>query len=352
MKVISYSDDSGVLHVHPHSLEDLWVLSRVVTAGSQAEAGSWRRFKAERGVEQRAESGEKKPVRLRVLVETVEFAESANRLRITGKITWGEPEEFVQLGEHHTLDIEVGKAFKLHKILGAYDKHLLREAQDRSASANALVVLIDDEKAAVYLLDPRGLKELFELRNSASKRTPETHESLTRKFYSELADSLGHHKAKWLVIAGPGFDRDSFRKFLEEKKPAMLANALVEHASNVERSGATELMKKGLMETLLGKQKLSHEYAALEGLKTALGRGDGMAVYGFDDVRQSLALRAVKLLLVLDEVLRKNPDAGVLTDEAEKSGSDLLIFDSSDDAGQEFASFGIAGLLRFRTKFE
>src|SRR3989338_4161672 len=352
MKVISYSDDLGVLHVHPHTLEDLWVLSRVVTSGSEAEGGSWRRFKAERGVEQRAESGEKKPVRLRLKVEIVEFAESANRLRITGIITWGEPEEFVQIGEHHTLDIEIGQAFKLHKRLTAYDKHLLREAQDRSAKVNAIVVLIDDEKSAAYMLDPRGLKELFELRNTASKRTPETHESLTRKFYSELAEGLKTHKAKWLVIAGPGFDRDNFSKFLQEKHPAMLENALVEHASNAERSGATELMKKGLMEKLLGKQKLSREFKALEELKTALGRGDGMAVYGFDDVRQSLALRAVRMLLVLDEVLRKNPEVSFLSYETEKTGGELLIFDSADDAGQEFASFGIAGLLRFRTKFE
>ena len=352
MKIIFSDEATGELKLQPRSLEDLWALSRIVSSGSEVEGTSLRRFKAERGVEQRAESGEKKIVRVRLRAEEIEFAESANKLRVTGVITWGEPEEFVQLGEHHTLDVEIGKPFKLFKKLSAYDKHLLREAQDKSAKIKALVILIDEEHAFTYLLDSRGLKELFESRNSASKRTPETYDSMTHKFFGELADGVKQHGAQWLVVAGPGFMRDSLKKFLHAKRPELLEHAFFEHASNAEKSGALELLKKGLVEKILGKQKLAVEYKALEEFKASIGRNDGLAVYGLPDVRNAVALRAAKLLMVSDEMLRKNEETGELATQAEQGGADLLVFDSSDDAGKEFAGFKIAAMLRYKTKYE
>ncbi len=352
MKLIHYDESTGELKLQPQSLEDLWVLSRVVSEGSEVEGSSLRRFKAERGVAQRAESGEKKPVRVRLAVRETEFAESANKLRFTGVITWGEPEEFVQLGGHHTLDVEIAKPFKLFKRLSAYDKHLLAEARDKSARVRALVVLIDEEHALAYLLDSRGLEELFDFRNSASKRTPETFDSLTQKFFSEVLAGMREHEAQWLVVAGPGFTRDSFKKFLSEKTPALSEKAFFEHASSAEKTGALELLKRGLLEKILGRQKLSQEFQALEAFKASVGRGDGLAAYGTADVKQAVHLRAVKLLMVLDEALRKDEEIAEIVRESEQGGTDLLIFDSDDDAGKEFASFKIAALLRYRTKYE
>ncbi len=352
MKLVHYDAETGELKLTPQTLEDLWVLSRVASEGCEAEGSSLRRFKAERGVAQRAESGEKKPVRVRLKIEEVEFAEAANKLRLTGVITWGEPEEFISLGDHHTLDVEIGKPFKLFKRLSAYDKHLLNEAREKAGRIKATLVLLDEGQALAFLLDSRGLRELFELRSSASKRTPETYDSLNSKFFSEVLDAIKVHNSPWLVVAGPGFQRDSFKKFISERSPELLDHAFFEHAGSAEKTGALELLKRGLLEKILGKQKLAVEYAALEAFKTSLGRSDGMAAYGFADVQQAVMMRAVKQILVLDELLRKEGEVSDIVEQAEQGGSDILIFDSSDDAGREFAHFKIAALLRYRTKYE
>ncbi|MBI3588505.1 mRNA surveillance protein pelota [Candidatus Micrarchaeota archaeon] len=353
MKISHYDPQTGELRLAAQSLEDLWTLSRVIASGDEAEGTSLRRFKAERGVEQRPESGEKKIVRVKVAVEEVEFSQSINRLRLTGKILSGSSEEFIPMGEHHTLDVEIGKPFTIFKQLSQFDKHLLREAQARTEKVTCTVAVLDDEKAMAFGLDTRGLRELFELYSSASKREPATYDSLNKKFFSELLDGIKNARSSFIVIAGPGFQKDSFRKFIGEKEPALLEGGKVffEYSSSAEKTAVHELLKNGLLEKIIGRQKLAAEYKALEEFKASLGRQDGLSCYGMERVKEAIQMRAARLVMVLDEIVRNDPGAATLLEDAEKSGAEMLIFDSNDDAGREFAGFRISALLRYRYSY-
>ena len=132
MKVKIGEEEGGLseLRLEPETLEDLWVVTRLANAGDIAKGYAWRRFKA-RDLE-RAESGEKKKIRVELRVESVEFAEAANRVRLTGVILRGEPEEFAPAGEHQTLDVEIGTRFELRKKIGVYERKMLEAARKRS----------------------------------------------------------------------------------------------------------------------------------------------------------------------------------------------------------------------------
>src|SRR3989338_4829517 len=149
MRILKF-DRVSELKAEPEGTEDLWVLSRVVEQGDELEGESMRRSKSEDRL--RPDSGEKVHVRLSVSVEQVEFAESSNRLRVSGKIISGSPEKYVQKGYFHTIDLEARSRFTLRKKFLAYHLKLLDEAAKRSKRINALVICIDDRKALLASL--------------------------------------------------------------------------------------------------------------------------------------------------------------------------------------------------------
>src|SRR3989338_1570930 len=123
--------DEEKLKLSPQSLEDLWYLTRIVSEGDIVEGYSFRAFKPEDRL--RAVEKERKKVHLEIKVENVEFAESVNKLRLTGVILSGSPEEYVSFGEHHTLDVQLNDAFVLKKRLSTMEENYLQDALKKSA---------------------------------------------------------------------------------------------------------------------------------------------------------------------------------------------------------------------------
>jgi len=336
----------GVLKVEPESIEDLWYLKKIIEPGDLVKGRSWRRYKS--GDKLRPEAGEKKPVTIELKVTEVEFAEAANKLRVTGKITWGEPEEFVQVGEHHTLDVEVHGRVEVKKHLSFYHRKILDEAKKRAKKIKAAIVVMDDEKAVFCLVQPSGITFPFEIPNAASKRDLKGFEEATKKYFSEILGKLAGEQAERIVVAGPGFTKDNFKKYAENKDAKTAARIWFEHASTAERTGAYELLKRGVLERILGEQRVQEEFSVLEKFKASLGRNDGLSCYGLNEVEAAGASRAIETLLIIDELARKDKRAEKVMLEAEHGGAKIVIFDSEDDAGKEFKGFAIAALLRYR----
>ncbi len=345
-----FDRQAGELKATAQSVEDLWYLHKIITPKSVVEGRGWRRFKSKASGEEgaRADSGEKKPVHLEIEVSSVEFAESANKLRITGKILRGTPEEFVQAGEHHTLDVEPRDQITIRKEFSPYDAELIAEAKKTSRHVRAAIVAIDERHATVSALRTSGVSVLFEAANPASKREPKTFEEQKKGFYNELGGQLESVEADFFIIAGPGFAAAEFKKYLDEKFPAVAKKCKVEHASTSERTATVELLKRGALEALLGEQKLQEEFSALEKLKESLGKEDGLSAYGLKEVADAVEQGACGHLLILDELLRKEKKADGILSSAKKLGAKITVFNSDDDAGREFKAFQIAALLRYK----
>ncbi|NYZ77878.1 mRNA surveillance protein pelota [Candidatus Micrarchaeota archaeon] len=336
----------GEIKLQPHTLEDLWHLTKLIEPGDVVAGHSERRFKTRDLT--RPESGEKKKVFIELKVENIEFAEAVNKLRITGKIRSGTPQEFAPTGEHHTIDVELGDSILLKKELNVYHQKVLQEALKKSKTQETTIIVIDDEKALVSeLTSNAGVRFIYEIRNEANKRDPKTFDELKKKFFSEVLKAVQTGKEN-AVIAGPGFARDNFKKYVSQKTPDALKKMSFEATSSAERSGVLELLKKGVLQRIFGKQKLSEEFELFEEFKKRIARGE-LACYGQNDVEKAIISGAVEKILVADELLRKNKKAQELVVQAEKLGATTVVFNSEDDAGKEFKHFALAALLRFKT---
>ena len=350
MKIIHMDRENGEIKVEPKSLEDLWYLSLLIRKGDAVEGRSFRRFKPSNEGE-RADSGEKKPVRIRVEVSQVEFAESANKLRVSGKILWGEPAELVQAGSFHTIDAETGHPVKIFKKLAPYDLEILDEAKKSAVSVKAAILALDERKATFSTVGKSGIRHIAEIESGASKRNLSGFENSKKEFYGELYSMLANSDYEIIIVAGPGFAKDGFAKYLSCKDSKMHSKVRLEHSSTAERSAAAELLKRGALERVLDAQKIAGEFALLERLKLSLAKDDKMAVYGIKQVEEATGKYAVGTLLVTDELARNDRRAGEIMARARAARVPITIFNSNDDAGAEFRTFGIAALLRYRMDY-
>jgi len=346
MKIIHKDESVPIIKIKPESLEDLWYLSKLIKKNDAVEGRSERRFKAP-GTSR--DSGEKKPVTIRIKAETVEFAESSNKLRITGMIEAGTPEEYTPRGDYHTLDVEPHEHLKIFKKLSAGEKKTLQDALQHSTHAKALVLLMDERKALAALIQTRGTKMLFEKESTASKRNVKEFEANRIKFYKELADALEMSEADAIIVAGPGFEKNSFQAYLKEKHAKLMAKTAFDYASSAEKSALKELLAKGAVEKAIGNRKQADELAALEQLKASVAKNDGNSVYGPAEVERALAAHAVERLLITDELLRSEESRHIM-ELAELDAVPVLAFNLAGEAGAEFSAFGVAAFLRFKMR--
>ncbi len=353
MKFFKLDKEPNTYKITPSTIEDLYYLSRIISKNDVVEADSFRRHKSNlaTSADSRANSGEKKHVRIKIRCDSVDFAESSNKLRVTGVIISGTPEEFVQVGDFHTLDIEISNQFILTKELDSLDRQMIEDAKKASVAPKALLLMIDEQQANAYSINSRGIKLIFENHNSASKRDPATFESIRNQHYHQILQGLVLQDSPFIIVAGPGFEAETFTKYCKLKDAKTAAKISTIHANSVEKSAVAELIRAGLLEKIMGKQKLQEEFDALEMLKKSLGKSDGMAVYGLSQTALAIENGSVSTLLVLDKFLREDSDVKKLVEKAANQSVRIIIFNSEDDAGYEFSAFLIAGLLRYSTKY-
>jgi protein pelota len=334
------------LKIVPESVEDLWLLTKIVEVGDVASGRSFRRVKALDLT--RGDSGEKKKVFVELSVEGVEFAEHASRLRITGIISSGSPPEFVQAGEHHTLDVEPGTSFSLKKELTPYHEKLLKEAA--KIAPKAILVVMDDRGAMVARYSVRGIRVKCEVSSNASKRDPKSFDAERKKFFGELTQSLEGSEA--VVLGGPGFAKEDYYKWLKDADPETARRVHLAAASTAERSGLNELVKNGAIEKAVGDAAQARQSRALNEFLKRVGKENGLACYGLRESAKALSLGAVEELLLSDSLLQKSSEfhekANELLENALKTKAKTVVFDSNTDAGKEFEPFAVAALLRYR----
>lgn len=341
MRIVHRDLKAGEIKLMLQRLEDLWHLERVLKEGDLVEARTFRSVKFGEGKEER------KPVFITLRVENVEFAEAANRLRIGGVIVAGSPEEFVQKGRHHTIDLESGDTVKVMKKWKNFEVSRLEKAVKETSRPTLRIIVMDEEKALTAVLRGYGLEYGPTIWFTGSKRA-EDYEGKLRQYYGEIASYISSSDEKF-IVAGPGFAKDGLKSFISKKQPGLLSRITFESCSYAERSGIAELMKKGVIEKIAGEAQVEKEEKLFEEFMVRVHKGTGLAAYGKKEVAQAVELGAVETLLVLDESLRKDNEIEKITEEAESRRANIVFFSSKGESAPKLKGFGgIAALLRFR----
>ncbi|MCI0503982.1 mRNA surveillance protein pelota [Candidatus Micrarchaeota archaeon] len=342
MKIVHFERKTGELKLQVDTLDDMWHLDKVLAPGDEVESHSMRTYKV--GTKE-----EKKSVTVRVKVERVEFAKNANRLRILGPIIWGEPEEYIQLGKYHTIDVEAGDRIKITKQWRGHEVKRLQEAEKESKRPRIRIIVMDEEKALTAMLRAFGVEYGAEFYSGGSKKG-DNYEKSEGEYFGNIAAEIERHPERY-VVAGPGFAKENLKKFIEKRKPELLKRIVFENVSYAERSGVNELFNRGVIEKIMGEERFEKEMKLVEELLAEVHRDSGRAAYGIAEVRKAIEAYAVKKLIVLDEYLRADKEAEAVVELADSAKAEIVIFSSEGDAGAKLKGLGkIAALLKFRIR--
>ncbi len=338
MKVVEENlrGNEGEIKLIPETIEDLWHLKYIVEPGDIVFSLTKR---VSESSDKLRSDKEMVVVRLGIQVERVEFHKFANRLRITGRIVGGLDES-----GYHTLNITQGKELSIIKKWKEEQLKRIKMAVESSNRPEVVILTIEEGEAVIGILRQWGVEEVGVVRGSYGKDRGDNR----REFFGEVYSALKNLDFKYLVIAGPGFTKNDFYEFLKEKDKV---DAVIVDASSIGTRGFIEVLKRGVIDRIVGELKISRDAEYIDKLLEEIAK-DGKAAYGLDEVKKAYEYGAIETLLITDEFLRKERekwDIDEFLKNVENMGAEIVIMSSEFEPGKRLNALGgVAALLRFK----
>lgn len=338
-------EDYGEISLTPESLDDLWHLKYIIEPNDRVFSMT---FRAVESVTDkiRPDKAEKKLVRLGIQVESVEFHKFSNRLRIKGVIV-----SELDTGSYHTINIEPYNELSIIKHWKPDQMERIRDAEEASRRPEVEIVTIEEGEAVIGYLRQYGIEEISRVRQSSSGKREGT--DARSEFFGEVASQLKYaDKVQTFVVAGPGFIKDDFVKFLKSNYREIASKVVVEDTSSIGSSGFQEVLRRGAIQRVAEETRITREAKYIEDLMTEIAK-DGKAVYGYNETRKAADYGAIEVLLIADETLRNFREKGMAGIERLMKGVEyargrVVIFSTEFEPGQRLEKLGgVAALLRF-----
>ena len=335
--------NEGEIALTPETLDDLWHLKYIIEKGDLVFSVTKR--KAEGSTDKlRPEKVEKKTVRLGIRVEDVEFHKFSNRLRVHGVIEHG-----MDVSSYHTLNIEDGVNLSINKIWKKDQIERVNEAEAAAKRPKVVIVGIEEGDADIGLVRHYGIEMYSHITQSSGKGEG----TLREVFFKSILDQLKYAAAEseTIVVAGPGFTKEDFMKYLRSNDPEMAEGILTEDTSSIGMSGFQEVLRRGAVDRIMEESRIARESSLMEELLKEIAL-DGKGAYGPDEVKKALDYGAIETLLVADEMLRLEREKGNIDSllmAVERAQGKVVVFSTEFEPGQKLHALGgIAALLRYK----
>ncbi len=343
MKIIKLDLKQNFFEIIPDSIEELWVLEKLIQKGDLVSGYTERKIKAT----QEGEKAIKKTVYIQVKAEKIEFHKDSKSLRILGEIVFGRPEELIELKTHHTIEAKIGKKINVKKEkLMKYQIDLLEKAKKASMKTKITAIILDDEETNIYSLSEYGTELKATIKSEKQGKQFKT----TQKdnYFEKIINKIKQLTPKKIIIAGPGFTREKLYKEMKEKNKGI--QIITEPLNSIGKTGLNELIQSGKIKTLEKEFELENQAKQLEEFLKELTKEKGLAEYGLKQVKQAIELGAGKQLLILDELLlNQRKQTEEIIELAEKTRTPTTIISIKTDAGKKLKGLGGIGLtLRYK----
>lgn len=348
----------------PEEGEDLWHAYNLIREGDLVTATTFRKVARDNGA---GSDSERIKLRLTVRVEGVDYDGEGHQIRLKGRNLT--ENEHVKLGAYHSLELDLQRAFTLHKDRwDALDIERIRQCTDPAASADLAVLLITEGLANLCLVGrtctlTRAKIEanLPRKRGAAAAGYDKAIAAFNERVFAAVVRHVDWEIVKCLVIAGPGFAKDSFREFLDLEAQRREVRPLLLNRSKIVLAPASSAYKHALKEVLaspavanqIKDTKAAQEVAALSDFMAMLGSDPSRAFYGPGHIRAAHELGAIQTLLVSDSLFRTaDPQMrkryADLVEEVEAGGGRALVFSGAHSSGEQLNQLtGVAAILRF-----
>lgn len=350
MKIVYQDKKRGLVEVIPETLDDLWHLSHIIQKGDKVSSKTSRRIQDTTGDKIRNDRGIKKTFFLGIKVENVNFHIFTGKLRIMGSIVSG-PEDLIPLGSHHTIEVKLNNSLKISKF--HWSKWVIKRLKDAVKSSkklSAIVLILEDDVAELGLIRQFGIEYYGPIiGNVSGKRIIDKNRQKTvAEFYQTVVNALlKFNDVQNIVIGGPGFVKNDFYKFLEEKYREIAKKSILESTGAGGRSGIQEVLKKGTVEKLTAENRIAHEMSAIEEIFKEIAKSSSKVAYGKVQVIKGANAGAIEKLLVLDKLIRSQNLEKVM-DLVENMAGEVMVISSEHEGGKQLESLGgLAAILRY-----
>ena len=335
----------------PESLDDLWHLTYLIEPGDLVSGDTTRRIqRADDRV--RDTGGEREPMGVTLDAESAEFDKFANRLRVSGVITWASRED--QIGAHHSLNIEERTEIEIEKHWKPDQTQRLEKAIEATDAPDVVIATVEEGAAAVHTVAQYGAEERVSLSGPTGKGEYARDRS---ELFGELASVLSHVDADAILLAGPGFTKGDALKHFEREHPEVAREITTTvDTSAIGDRGVHEVLKRGAVDEIQAETRIAEEAELIDELTGRIAREEP-ATYGVDAVSKAAEFGAIEQLLILDERLRAERagggdwehDVDTIIENTEHQGGSVTVFSSEFAPGDQLNSLGgIAALLRYR----
>jgi protein pelota len=330
-------DRYGEIRLFPENIDDLWHLRHLIEPHDLVFATTFRSVETASD-KIRPEKLEKRPVRLGVRVERVDFSEHGMRLRLTGVIEHGP-----DTGSFHTINVETGFEISVIKQWRPVDLERIERAVKASVYGVIHILTIEEGEAELFRLRQYGPESVMTLVAGSGKGgETDTRAGFFQHVLAQVNDISGP-----LIIAGPGFIKDDFIRFAKNRSSASVERAIVVETRRTGRGAVQEVIGKGALDKLIDDLQLSREVKMMDEVLLRISQG-GAVAYGREEVKEAIVLGAVDQVLLADTLLR---DAEVmdLVSKAEAMRATIIVLSSAFEPGERLVALGgIAALLRYR----
>ncbi|MBD3260129.1 MAG: mRNA surveillance protein pelota [Candidatus Altiarchaeales archaeon] len=352
MRVLGKNIREGRLKIQVESLDDLWYLSQVIEGGDTVRMKTQRRIK-DSADSIRSTGGKKMTFTLSVLVDKNEFKPEHDVLRISGTINEG-PGDLVSLGSHHTLNVETQDTLTVVKPkLTKPTLERIRQAEGASLRPKVLVLILQEGEATLGLIHESRITYSELNANLGGKYYAQDRGKNKKKFYDKIIETLNRtltsENIQAVVVAGPGFEKNYFKKHVEEKKPPWINNMRFDESSMGGRQGVSEIIKRDAYKKILQEVSSVREEAYIEEILKEIGKDKGKVAYSLKEVEAAVNANAVKLLLVTDTLYtEKRGEIEHLLMRVKNTKGKTHIINHENPAGFKLKSLGgVAATLRF-----
>ncbi len=347
MRILQIDRKNNVVKVVPEVRDDLWHLERVLEKHDLVSGTTDRRIKAK----EPGGKAERVKMFLQVEVEGIEFDRHSGVLRANGKIVEGKPEDLLEKGAHHSLEIELGRKIEIKKErLKRFQIERLERAVRASHAGKMLLVVLDDEQADFALLREFGIEEKVTIRSGKHGKRQEEDESIRNKYFQQIVDKAREIDAEKVVFAGPGFTKNNLRKFMEGKGVKVAEQLFFEGTNSVGKTGLQELLKGNALEKIAQEMQVLRETKLVEKIFEELGKDSGLVAIGLRECEKAADFGAVEKLLVLENFFLENREkVEEIMDKVEKARGEIHLVGKEHEAGEKLHGIGgISALLRYQ----
>ncbi len=349
MKIIEEDQSNGVVKVFPETLDDLWHLSHIIAEGDKVYSKTTRRIQ-DNGESVRNNAGVKKTFTLGISVEKVSFHIFTGKLRISGTIISG-PEEYIAMGDHHTIEAKLNNRLTIKKEKWShYAINRVNQAIEASKKLSAMIVVIEDDVADFGLMRQYGIEYYGPVMGNVSGKRiiDKNRKKNIEKFYSNIVEYINKFEnVHTIILAGPGFFKNDFYKYLESKHKDIAKNTIIESTGSGGRVGIHEVLKKGIVEKLSTENRVAFEISAIENILQEIAKNSPLVVYGKKEVQNAINLGAIEKLIVLDKIVRSE-DLENSMDMVENMSGEVLVISSEHEGGKQLEALGgMAAILRY-----